>query len=41
MEELDEIRGFVHAVVDHDRGMHQLAHAVAPHDRTSDVGEAS
>ncbi len=40
MENLHEIRDFVHAVVDQDRGMRQLAHASTPRNRTTDVGDA-
>ncbi len=40
VKNLYEVWGFVHTVVDQDRGVHQLAHTGTPRDRTTDVGEA-
>ena len=39
MENFDKVRGFVHAVIDKNRGMHQLAHSWTPLNQATDVRE--
>ena len=39
MENLNEIWRFVYAVIDQDRGMHQLAHMGTSLNRAADIGE--
>ncbi len=41
MENFHKVWGFVHAVVDENRGMHQPAHARTPLNQAADVREAS
>jgi len=40
MENFHKVWGFVHAVIDQNRGMHQLAHPRTPFNQAADVREA-
>jgi hypothetical protein len=39
MENFHKVGGFVHAVIDQNRGMHQLAHPSAPLNQATDIRE--
>jgi hypothetical protein len=40
MEDFHKVGGFIHAVIDQDRGMHQLPHPRTPLHRASDIRKA-